>query len=194
MVQEIMAIARELGDDQMLAHALSYDGYAAFLSDDLDTARTELDEFLALSEPTGERQPIAQAHHMVAQVARLQGRLADAADHYRQSMTLLHELGDAASLTEPMQGLAGIAVATGDPERGVRLLGANAAIREKIGGGPPPEWLRLGDPLGEAKAVLSDEAYQASWSAGQAMSVDDAVSDALKVRPMQEHRKPAEVS
>jgi hypothetical protein len=105
----------------------------------------------------------------------------------------MRELGDAASLTEPLQGLAAIAVATGDPERGVRLLGANAAIRERIGGGPPPEWLRLGDPLGDAKNELSEVVYDAAWNAGQEMSVDEAVSDALHVRPMTEPGTPVEV-
>jgi tetratricopeptide (TPR) repeat protein len=192
-VREIMGIARDLGDDQMLAQALAYDGYAAFMTDDFDNARTTLEEALALTVPSGDKLAIAQGHHMVAQVARLQGRLADAADHYRQAVAAMHELGDAASLTEPLQGLAAIAVATGDPERGVRLLGANAAIRERIGGGPPPEWLRLGDPLGDAKNELSEVVYDAAWNAGQEMSVDEAVSDALHVRPMTEPGTPVEV-
>jgi hypothetical protein len=72
-----------------------------------------------------------------------------------------------------------VAIATGDTERGVRLLGANAAIRERLGGGPPPEWLRLGDPLSDARNVLSDDAYRRAWETGLAMSVDAAVAEAL---------------
>jgi hypothetical protein len=59
------------------------------------------------------------------------------------------------------------------------LLGANDAIRKRVGGGPPPEWLRLGDPLGEARQVLDEEAYREAWDAGLVMSVDDAVREAL---------------
>ena len=70
-------------------------------------------------------------------------------------------------------------IAQGQAELGVHLLGANAAIREQLGGGPPPEWLRPGDPLAPARASLGDEAYQAAWDAGMAMSVDEAVAAAL---------------
>jgi hypothetical protein len=86
-------------------------------------------------------------------------------------------------MTEPLQGLAAVLVAIGDAERGVRLLGANAAIRERLGGGPRPEWLRLGDPFGEARQLLAEEAYTQAWEAGPRMSVDEAVRQALEVRP-----------
>jgi hypothetical protein len=61
----------------------------------------------------------------------------------------------------------------------VRLLGANAAIRERLGGGPPPEWLRLGDPFSDARRSLGDGAYSRAWDAGSEMSVDEAVREAL---------------
>ncbi len=77
--------------------------------------------------------------------------------------------------------MAAVAITVGDAELGVRLLGANAAIRQRIGGGSPPEWLRLGDPLSEARRALGEAAYQAAWDAGTAMTTDDAVADALAV-------------
>jgi len=174
------AIARELGDDAILAKLLQAEGYMAFMTDQLDEARAPLEEALALAEKGGERWPLAIGHHTVAQVARLQGRLDDAARHYREAIRHGHELGDEASLTEPLQGLAAVAIATGKAELGVRLLGANAAVRERLGGGPPPEWLRLGDPLSTAREELGDDAYQRAWDAGLAMSVDDAVAEALR--------------
>src|ERR671919_2769155 len=114
-----------------------------------------------------DRMGVAMGHHMVAQVARLDRRYEDAARHYREALRFGQVLGDAASLTEPLQGLAAVAIATGDVERGVRLLGANEAIREKLGGGPPPEWLRLGDPMAHARLVLGREEFQGAWDAGR---------------------------
>jgi len=173
------AIGRELGDDAVVERFLEADGYMAFMTDELDRARLLLDEGLRLAEARGDRMAIAVAHHTVAQVARLQGRLDDAATHYRQALRLGHELGDAASLTEPLQGLAAVAIASGETERGVRLLAANAAIRERIGGGPPPEWLRLGDPLADARSSLDSDAYGRAWDAGLELSVEAAVEEAL---------------
>ena len=172
-------LARELGDDHEVMRFVSAEGYADFMTDDFAAARPLLEESLALAEQTGDRFAIGTGHHTVAQVARLQGRFDDAADHYRSAIRALHELGDAASVTEPLQGLAAVSIARGESDLGARLLAATAAIRERIGGGPPPEWLRLGEPLPVARAALGEDAYQAAWNAGLAMSVDEAVAEAL---------------
>jgi predicted ATPase/class 3 adenylate cyclase len=173
---EGLAIGRRVGDDGIIGRFLGAMGYMAFMGDDLPRARDLLEQTLAAAERAGERLPTAQAHHMVAQVARLEGRFDEAAEHYRQAVRFGHELGDAASLTEPLQGLAAVAILTGETELGVHLLGANDAIRERLGGGPPPEWLRLGDPLAEARHKLGAEAYERAWALGRSMSVDEAVA------------------
>jgi predicted ATPase/class 3 adenylate cyclase len=177
--QEGSAIARDLRDDAIVARFAAAEGYMAFMGDDMARARPLLEETLALAERGGEQMEIAVSHHMVAQVARLDGRLVDAAHHYRQAIHLGHQLGDAASLTEPLQGLAAVEIATGDADRGVRLLAANDAIRARLGGGPPPEWLRLGDPLADARSRLGADAYQLAWEAGRSLTVDEAVALAL---------------
>jgi predicted ATPase/class 3 adenylate cyclase len=178
------AIARDLGDDDLIARFLQADGYIAFMNDDLDRARPLLEEGLTIAERKGSRMDIVMANHTVAQVARLQGRLENAAEHYRRALRIALELGDAASLSEPLQGIAAVAISSGDAERGVRLLGANAAIRERLGGGPPPEWLRLGDPLAEARAALDDATYTRAWEVGRNLGVDEAVADALAMQPV----------
>jgi predicted ATPase/class 3 adenylate cyclase len=174
------ALASELGDDGLLIRFLEAEGYTALMVDDLDSARVLLEEALAMAEAAGNRFAIATSHHTVGQVARLQGRLTDAADHYQAAIRTATEMGDTVALTEPLQGLAAVLVAGDDPERGVRLLGANAAIRERAGGGPPPEYLRLGDPFTAARERIGDERYEAAWEAGMAMSVEQVVAEALE--------------
>jgi len=88
----------------------------------------------------------------------------------------------AARIAAAGHGLAAVLIAMGEPERGVLLLGANAAIRERLGGGPPPEWLRLGDPLTDARRSLGEDAYTRAWDAGSTMSVDETVGEALKAQ------------
>jgi hypothetical protein len=70
-------------------------------------------------------------------------------------------------------------ILTGHPEVGVRWLGANAAIRERLRGGPPPEWLRLGDPLAVAREALDAESYERAWQGGIALSTEDAIAEAI---------------
>lgn len=184
-------IARRLGDEAIIARFVEGQGYLAFMIDDLDQARSLLEESLALAERRGEPVATAIGHHTVAQVARLQGRYDDAIEHYRGALRIGHDFGDDASLSEPLQGLAAVAVATGDATTGLRLLGANAAIRERLGGGPPPEWLRLGTPLEDARAVLTEEAYERAWAEGLAMTTDEAVAHALEAVGGRSSAKPA---
>jgi len=172
-------IGRDLGDDAILARFLQAAGYMAFMGDQLEAARGPLEEALAVALRGSDLAATGVAHHTVGQVARLQGRLDDAAAHYREAIRIAHELGDTVQVTEPLQGLAAVLIATGQAERGVRLLGANSASRERQGGGPPPEWLRLGDPLAEARSLLEPETYERAWDAGLALSDAAAVQEAL---------------
>jgi predicted ATPase/class 3 adenylate cyclase len=178
-LQEGEAIGRELGDDAILARFLQAAGYMAFMGDDLDAARGPLEEGLAVALRGDDPAAKVLGNHTVGQVARLQGRNQDAARHYREAIRICHEFGDIAQMTEPLQGLAAVLIGTGDAERGVTLLGANAAIRERLGGGPPPEWLRLGDPLASARAVLDEAAFERAWQAGLALSDDEAALAAI---------------
>ena len=175
------AIGRELGDDTILGRLLQAKGYMAFMGDQLDAARGPLEEALAVALRGSDPAAAFGGHHTVGQVARLQGRFDDAARHYREAIRLGVDLGDVAQMTEPLQGLAAVLIATGEPERGVRLLGANDAIRERLGGGPPPEWLRLGDPLLDAKRTLGEATAAQAWDDGRRMSVEDAVAEAVGV-------------
>jgi hypothetical protein len=58
-----------------------------------------------------------------------------------------------------------------------RWLAANQAIRERLGGGLPPEWLRLGDPLAVAREALGDASYQRVWQAGLALSLEQVLAE-----------------
>jgi predicted ATPase len=178
-IEEGTAIGRELGDDAILSQFLQAAGYMAFMGDDLATARSALEEGLQVAERGTDRMALGVAHHTVGQVARLQSRYDDAAAHYRAAIEIWAGFGDATQLTEPLQGLAAVMILTGRPEVGVRWLGANAAIRERLGGGPPPEWLRLGDPLAAARDALDAETYERAWQAGLALSTEDAIAEAI---------------
>jgi predicted ATPase/class 3 adenylate cyclase len=177
-IAEGTALGRELGDDTILGRFLNAAGYMAFMGDDLETARSALEEGLQVAERGTDRFALGVAHHTVGQVARLQDRYDDAARHYREALRSWADVGDATQLTEPLQGLAAVMIKSGRPEAGVRWLAASAAIRERLGGGPPPEWLRLGDPLAEARAALDPEAYDRAWQAGLALSTEDVIAEA----------------
>lgn len=171
--------AGEIDNQAMLLKLLVAQGYVRFMADELADAREIVEEALRVAQSTGSLFDLSAAQHTMGQVDRLQGRFDAAAGHYRESIRTIVKLGST-EVVEPVQGLAAVAVATGDPLRGVRLLGGAEAIRERMGGGPPPEWIRLGDPLGDVRSLVGDEAVDRAMAEGKAMSDDEVTRYALK--------------
>jgi DNA-binding CsgD family transcriptional regulator len=112
----------------------------------------------------------------LGEVAFGQDDLAAAQDLYRQSMDIFHELQDLPLLCWSLDALAGVAVAQGDPARGVRLFGAATALRSAIGVPQPPfrraHYERF---LAHGRSQLDEAAAVQAWAQGQAMTAEQAV-------------------
>ena len=68
------------------------------------------------------------------------------------------------------------------PRPAARLLGAAAAQRREIGDALfPTEEEFVAETIATTRAALSDEAFQAAWEAGEALSPDQAVAEALAI-------------
>jgi predicted ATPase/class 3 adenylate cyclase len=76
---------------------------------------------------------------------------------------------------------ARIALAQGDHERAIRLLGASEALREQLDAKgitlqlPPPD-----TTIAEVRSVLGDDTFSTAWSTGRALSYENAVTYALQ--------------
>jgi DNA-binding CsgD family transcriptional regulator len=80
-----------------------------------------------------------------------------------------------------LEGFSGLAAAAGCPERAARLAGAGAAVRAATGApmGPAAAAL-LERELASARQALQPERFAATWAAGQAMPLEEAVAYALQ--------------
>jgi hypothetical protein len=79
-----------------------------------------------------------------------------------------------------LEALAGLAAMQGQPARALRLAGAAAALRDRIGEQPwPANQAALTRRLAAAREALSAEAQAATWADGQALTVEQAVAEAL---------------
>jgi len=123
-------------------------------------------------------------------VARRQGDRVAARSRYRESLALRRELGDRRGIAECLEGLAeedrGTAPcrdqtpSQGQPERAARLLGAAEALRTRIGAPLPPHRRPEYETHRAAlRVTLGEAAYTAAWSAGRALTWEEAVAEAL---------------
>jgi hypothetical protein len=105
---------------------------------------------------------------------------------------LLHEsvepagtLSDAWHVVYAATGLAGVAARQGQAERAARLFGAVETLRETMGVDvPSPAWRALNErDLKDAREQLDAETFDAAWTEGRAMTLEEAVAEALAESP-----------
>src|SRR5207244_13047919 len=92
----------------------------------------------------------------------------------------LRDLGARWTIHNPLVTIAVISGAMGKPEQAVRLAAATEAFSQVVDVTPIPlaETI-LGEALAAARSVLSAARYAAVWGAGRALSLDEAVAEAL---------------
>ena len=90
------------------------------------------------------------------------------------------ELGDARSIPIGLDGLAWVACAEGHVERAAHLLGAEEALRERVGAIVPPLVRADHDrAVAEVRAALNETELASLWQEGRAMSLAEAIRYAL---------------
>jgi hypothetical protein len=97
-----------------------------------------------------------------------------------EALALGRELGEKASIAECLEGFAAIAVAQAQPERAARLIGAAKAIRDSINLPLQPiDRAALERVIADIHAQLDSATFEAICIAGRALSVEQAIAEAL---------------
>jgi predicted ATPase/class 3 adenylate cyclase len=178
--EKSLALMRIVGNQSGIAVALNNLGDAAYYQGDLEQAAVAFTEALALSRQSGDRARIATCLGNLGWVARRRGAVAQAEALGRESLALYREVGDLRRCAGGLEHLATTAAVAGHGERAARLLGAAAAQREALG---TPQGVREREDteraVAAAQAALGDEAWAAAVAAGAALSLAEAVSEAL---------------
>jgi hypothetical protein len=128
-----------------------------------------------------ETKGVAWAHAGWGEALLAAGDTAAARLHFRESLQIFGELGDSAIIWS-LAGMAGVAVACDEAEPAVRLWGAVEALRERSKRGPAPA-ARAGyeRAVARARAGLGQAAFDAAWTAGRRLSLDQAVALAATI-------------
>ncbi|MFB7358570.1 BTAD domain-containing putative transcriptional regulator [Streptomyces gardneri] len=118
-------------------------------------------------------------HMELGFVAALRGQVAEAAAHQSRGLEFAERLGDPRALALSLEGLAGVAAATGGSPhltRAALLLGAADTARRSVGA-PLPEAERTDVRRVAAVAVraLGESAYATAFQEGAAMPLAEAV-------------------
>jgi ATP/maltotriose-dependent transcriptional regulator MalT/predicted ATPase/DNA-binding XRE family transcriptional regulator len=135
-----------------------------------------------LARELGERIVEYSAAYNLALVAQAEGDSATAAGLFASALTLAVELDDRGNIVACLKGLGGVAVTQGRFERAARLWGAAEALSTA---GEAAQYSYSLDRalyaqlLEQVQAGLDPGAWEAVWAAGRALSLADAVAEAL---------------
>jgi len=111
---------------------------------------------------------------------RIRGDLAAARGHGRACIAAAQEIGDRGLVAAALAFFGDLELQAGRDERGVRLLGAESAWRAALGARRFVSFWRWPAPKAEeARARMGEEAFARTWAAGERLTLEQAVAEAL---------------
>ena len=183
LMQESLAIAQADNNARQVAAATGALADLAAREGDYDTARRLGEHTLAslrsLDQQGGVTRHVLAALISLGDLAVTHGHHGEALARYRECLAHLQHLQDGARSVHALEGLAGLAAATDEPQRALRLAGAAAALRQRLGIGAawPPKMERRLKP---ARLALAAAEQAAAWAEGATMTLEQAVAYALE--------------
>jgi non-specific serine/threonine protein kinase len=178
--EEGLVLLRQVGDRQGVATALNNLGVVTNRQGDLAAARSYYEMGLEEFREVGNKGDIALGLRNLSDVVCEQGEYARAAELCRESLVVSRELGSTELVAQCILSFARIAAEQAEWLRATRLFGAGQAQLESIGAIPyGPDLERIEHGVQLARGWLDDEAWNAAYAEGRALSVEEAVDDVL---------------
>jgi predicted ATPase/DNA-binding CsgD family transcriptional regulator len=179
--EDSLALFWEAHDQAGVASQLLHQGLAAYYQGNDRRAAMLLETSLALLQELGDAVAIARALHGLGMIARRQGDLNQSRGLLKAALQAAWEKGARLEIARCLEGLAGLACAGNQPERATRLFGAAAALGQAIGTTLPRDIADSCDrDMTAARAQLDEKAFDATWAAGRALTLEQAVAYALE--------------
>ncbi len=163
--------------------SLNFLGHVDYERGDIERATVRFEEARDIFRATGNTYGIGFVLANLAKAARRRGDYPRAAQLYAESLVLRYEQGDKQSIASSLRGLGSTAAATRQYRRAARLWGAADALREAIGAPPPRHAERARQALAATRRGLGEVDFAAAWAAGRALSLSQAVAEALQDSP-----------
>jgi non-specific serine/threonine protein kinase len=178
--QQGVAICRELEDSAALGRSLIHLGRVELYAGELPAAQRLYQEALQIFCDLGDQRWTAYAIDNLGRVKLELGDYVTANKLVQESLQRYRDLNLEWELALTIGNAAGVAAGLGQLERSIRLAGASAAHRERIGVSLPPAFKdRFERIIESARQALAESAQAKVWEEGQAMTLEQAAEYAL---------------
>jgi predicted ATPase len=187
LLQEALGVQQRLRDANCGGGSLGLLGLLALERGDVTAAHAHLTESLACFTQIAHQGRMAATHMRLGMAHFAAGNIKEAEDAYRTGLRVARGvepgLMNKRRITTGLDGLAEIALAQENLQRAARLLGASAQVLSSVGATPMPLPPRLRAErervIAHVRQALGEEAWEAAFAAGEALSLDEALAEAL---------------
>ena len=170
----------DLGNRQKAAECTAGLGMVALNRRRPAEARATFEEALAAFRVLDDSYWVAFLERIVGGIDRFESDDEAADKRFRSSLSLAGQHDHLVVVASALYALADLAVARGQHDRALRLVGASEALRDRVGEPPPQEMEMVGDVRGAASAFLDEGAATSAYQEGRSMALHDAVAYALE--------------
>jgi ATP/maltotriose-dependent transcriptional regulator MalT len=144
---------------------------------DTATARSRVEESLALFKELGDRQNVAQSLGILAWILFVQGDYPKARDLLAESLTLARKMGSKWYIAACLVGLGAVVAKQGEAEWAARLLSSAEALCKEVHGVLPLFVRTMQESTSaEARAQLGEEAFKAACAGGRSMTLEQVLA------------------
>ena len=185
-----LALSREMGDLRGIASWLANLAIVTLARGD-DQRATELcEESLAIRKALGYKGGCAHTLTILGRIALDQGAYERATACYKESLTLRQETGEKEGIATALEGLAAVTGMQGKPVNAARLCGSAESLRTLLSAPLTPiDRAYYQQTIAAIRAQLDEPTFLKAWTAGQAMTLEEAIAEAVQVKA-REHIPP----
>jgi predicted ATPase/DNA-binding CsgD family transcriptional regulator len=156
--------------------------YVASEQHDDERATRLAEEALAISKDPGFDWALANAEFLLATIAERKGDIDRAMDLYRRSLGLAMEGRDLHQIVQIIDRLALLANDSLRAEQATCLFAASERVRSILGQEMHADSReRWNQAVARARTRLGEDVFAAAWSAGHALTLEEAVATALEL-------------
>lgn len=184
LFQETLARYQELGDTWGITFATYGLGFVALSQGEYQMAQ----RLFAAAHQTllnmGDKRGLIRTHGGQGRLFLLLNEPTKARENWLAVLAIARELGERWGIALSLDGVAGVAAASGHGELAAQLFGAAHALRQRLQVPVPAAfqgWYE--QDLAHGRQSVKDDAFAAAWAAGERLTLDEAIALGQRLFP-----------
>jgi predicted ATPase/class 3 adenylate cyclase len=177
LFQEAIELYAEIGDDERAGRAKADLALLLMMQNDHAGALPLLEEAVSRTRERGDLVHLADDLLRLGNAHRMLGEFDEARDEHLEALEIMERMGATGGIAAVLELMASIDSDQDRYQRALRLYGAGEAVAESVGGRDvPTNTFLFGDPVGDSRKAIGDEAVEAALAEGRRMTREEAVA------------------